>query len=119
MNKLRWQDWVTLVAGIWLLVSPWVVGYAGDVAAMSNAVIFGIAIIVYSIVELSVPRAWEEWLMVAAGVWLIISPWVLGFSAETRAMWDMVIVGIVVALLALWARSAIASVHGHRRANQP
>jgi uncharacterized membrane protein len=110
MTKLRWQDGATLAAGIWLLISPWAVGYAGDSAAMGNAVIFGIAIIIYSGVELSVPRPWEEWLMMAAGVWLIIAPWVLVFGAETRAVWDSVIVGIVVLLLALWAHSTMTSV---------
>jgi len=111
MTQLRWQDWATLVAGLWLLISPWVVGYAADSVALTNAVIFGIAIIVYSIIELSVPRAWEEWLMVAAGVWLIISPWVLGFGAEARAVRDTVIVGIVVLLLALWARSTMSGMN--------
>src|SRR5690349_12103054 len=110
MTQLRWQDWATLVAGIWLLISPWVVGYAGDSVAMGNAVIFGIAIIIYSVVELSVPRAWEEWLMMAAGAWLIVSPWVLGFGAEARAVWDTVVVGIVVLLLALWARSTVSGI---------
>jgi hypothetical protein len=116
MTKMRWQDWVTLIAGFWLLISPWVVGYAADTAAMANSVIFGIAIVVYSIIELSVPREWEEWLMVAAGIWLIISPWVLGFASETRAVWDSVIVGVVVALLAIWARSTMSRT-GSRIAN--
>ena len=117
MTKMRWQDWATLVAGIWLLISPWIVGYAADAAATSNAVIFGIAIIIYSIIELSIPRAWEEWLMVAAGVWLIVSPWVLRFSSETRAVWDMVIVGIIVALLALWACSTFGTMSEGRIAH--
>jgi hypothetical protein len=38
----------------------------------------------------------------AVGVWLIISPLVLGFSNETGAMWNHIIVGLVVAGDALW-----------------
>jgi hypothetical protein len=34
---------------------------------------------------------------------LIISPWVLGFSGMAAAMWNAVIVGAVVGILALWA----------------
>jgi len=118
MTILRWQDWITLVAGIWLLISPWAMGYSGETVALANAVVLGIAIIVYSIVELSIPRDWEEWLMVIAGIWLIISPWVLRFSAQTRATWDSVIVGVVVTLLALWAHSTLTNVGTPRTTNQ-
>jgi hypothetical protein len=40
-----------------------------------------------------------------AGLWAIISPWVVGFSGVTNAMWTHVVVGIIVAVLAageLW-----------------
>ena len=57
-----------MVAGIWLLISPWAMGYSGDTVALANAVVLGIVIIVYSIIELSIPRDWEEWLMVIAGI---------------------------------------------------
>lgn len=40
-------------------------------------------------------------LNVLFGLWLIISPFVMGFSAlSTAAMWDAIIVGIIVAVLA-------------------
>jgi SPW repeat len=47
--------------------------------------------------------AWEEWANLVLGVWLVISPWMLGFSGLVAAMWNAVIVGAVVAVLALWA----------------
>jgi SPW repeat len=47
--------------------------------------------------------AWQEWANVLFGGWLIISPWVLGFSALSTAMLNAVVVGAVVAALALWA----------------
>jgi hypothetical protein len=34
------------------------------------------------------------------GIWAVIAPWVLGFSAVAAAMWVHVIAGIVVAALA-------------------
>lgn len=109
MSKMRWQDWVTLVVGIWLGVSPWVLGFSTEQLAMWNALILGVAMLAYSIVELSVPRVWEEWAMLVAGVWLLISPWVLGFTAETRAAWDTAIVGVVAGVLAIWALAATRS----------
>ncbi|MDP9734955.1 UNVERIFIED_ORG: hypothetical protein QE446_005098 [Rhizobium sp. SORGH_AS260] len=34
------------------------------------------------------------------GIWAIVAPWILGFSAVTTAMWAHVIAGMVVAVLA-------------------
>ncbi|MDK4743037.1 SPW repeat protein [Rhizobium sp. CNPSo 3464] len=41
----------------------------------------------------------EEWVNLV-GIWAIVAPWVLGFSAVTAAMWAHVIAGIIVAVLA-------------------
>jgi hypothetical protein len=37
------------------------------------------------------------------GVWLIVSPWLLGFSDLFAAMLNAVIVGAAVLILAVWA----------------
>lgn len=34
-----------------------------------------------------------------AGIWMIISPWVLGFSSDAKATWSAMIVGIIVLVL--------------------
>lgn len=95
-------DVVNLLLGLFLLVSPWVVGFSGP--ASSNAVISGIIIAILSIAALSAFAIWEEWLNLLLGLWVIASPWVLGF-AGTNASSVHVIVGIAVAVLAaieLW-----------------
>ena len=43
-----------------------------------------------------------NWIMVAVGVWAMISPWVLGFSSISVAKWDSLVVGLVVVLLNVW-----------------
>lgn len=47
--------------------------------------------------------SYGSWFNVILGIWLIISPWVVGFSDITGATWNAVIVGIVVAIVGLWA----------------
>ncbi len=37
------------------------------------------------------------------GLWLVISPWVLGFSSISIMKWSNVIVGTVIFLINLWA----------------
>lgn len=99
----QWQDWAELVLGVWLFISPWVLGYSDVGAAAGNAYIIGAAIAILAIAELSMPRRWEEWINLVLGVWLIIAPWVLGFSNVSSAVQNSVVVGIIMIVLPLWA----------------
>jgi SPW repeat len=104
MSKIKhWQDPLSLILGLWLVASPWVLGHQAQANPTWNAVILGVLISVAALFALFRVMAWEEWTNVVLGVWLVVSPWVLGFSALVPAMWNAVIVGIVVAALALWA----------------
>jgi len=38
-------------------------------------------------------RKWEEWVNVLLGLWLILPPWILHFSAASKATADAIIVG--------------------------
>lgn len=104
MKTKRWQDWVNLLAGAWLFVSPWVLNYASELSAAAwNAYILGAAIVLFAAVAVSVPKAWEEGINVVLGVWLAISPWALGFASNREVAMNTSVVGFVVAVLALWA----------------
>ncbi|MDW6024121.1 SPW repeat protein [Mesorhizobium sp. BAC0120] len=102
------QDWINLVLAVLLFISPWVVGFGTDTHASWNAWIIGVVIAILSIATLSAFAEWEEWINFVLGLWLIVSPWVLRFAADTHAMWTHVILGILVAAVAAWA------VWGHR-----
>lgn len=103
MKPLKhWQDVINALLGICIGISPWVMGFAGMSMAMSNAVIVGLALIAASLGAILVPRAWEEWTEAALGLWMVVSPWALGFSTSRDAMLTMVIMGLVVMALALW-----------------
>ena len=103
MREKRWQDWLNLLIGIWLFISPWVIGFAGaEYVASWNAWILGIGIVVFSALAVSIPQAWEEVINILLGIWMVISSWVIGVASravETNA----VIVGLLVILFAAWA----------------
>ena len=40
----EWEEWVNLVLGVWTVVSPWVVGFAGVTTAMWAHVIVGLVV---------------------------------------------------------------------------
>ncbi|BCP65887.1 SPW repeat protein [Thermus thermophilus] len=46
-------------------------------------------------------RKWQDWANLVLGLWLVLSPWILGFSGTSSATWNAVIVGLLVGLLAL------------------
>lgn len=104
MKARRWQDWVNLLLGVWLFLSPWVLAYttAPTIAAW-NAWVLGVALVVFSAIAVSMPQMWEEVINVLIGIWMIISPWVLGFTGTRSAEANAVIVGIVAIVLAAWA----------------
>jgi hypothetical protein len=55
---------------------------------------------VISFVALVAFRDWEEWINRILGLWIALSPWILGFQ-HTAAMFVNVAVGFLVAYLAL------------------
>jgi hypothetical protein len=100
-------DVANLILGAFLFVSPWILGFGGS-GAGQNANIAGIIIVVLAIAALFAFAVWEEWLNLIVGLWTLVSPWVLGFQANTKAMTVSVVVGILVAILAaveIWMAS--------------
>ena len=96
-------DVLNLILGAFLFVSQWIFGFTSGAAA-TNAYICGIVIAALSIAALAAFAVWEEWLNLIVGLWVLVSPWVLGFAGTTAAT-VQIIVGIVVAVLAaieLW-----------------
>jgi hypothetical protein len=75
---------------------------AGPAAAAWNAWIVGVVITALAIWAIVKFADWQDWLTGILGVWLIIAPWVLGFSSLTAAAWNQVIVGLLVVALAAW-----------------
>ena len=47
-----------------------------------------------------------EWINAVVGVWLILAPFILGYTAIVAALWNDIIVGVVVIVLATWAATA-------------
>jgi len=104
----RWRresalDLYNLVLAAVLLASPWLftlTNRAGTIDLRAS----GAAVAVISIAAIVAYASWEEWANVLVGLWLIGSPWILGF-AHTRAMHFSIGLGAIVtfmALLELW-----------------
>lgn len=108
-----WPGWLGVIGGIWLIISPYVLGYSGNSAATTNDIILGIIQIIltgYWALTFNLPgqaqvRLAAVWLAVLAGVWLIISPWVLGYNGLDSALWNNLILGILFVIIEGYATS--------------
>ena len=105
---MKWRresvlDLYNLVFGLVLLFSPWLFAYASKDARV-DLWTSGAVIAATSIIAVVAFANWEEWLNLLLGVWLMVSPWALGF-AHTRAMHISIGLGAMVAFIAaldLW-----------------
>ena len=94
-------DFIKLALAGFLIVAPWYFGFTSDSVASGNAWISGAAIGLASIAAIVALADWEEWASFAFGVWVAISPWVLGFHATVGSAARVdVAVGVGVALFA-------------------
>ncbi|MEK7554749.1 MAG: SPW repeat protein [Patescibacteria group bacterium] len=45
---------------------------------------------------------WIHRIEIVVGVWLVISPWVLGYASSSAGLWNSVVFGAVVGVAGLW-----------------
>jgi hypothetical protein len=101
----HWRDEVigvaglNVIAGIWLILSPWILGYTGADATW-NPIVFGAIVLVLALGRLAKPAGTQALSAINAliGVWLFISGFWLADSAQ--ASWNVWIVGAIVFIMA-------------------
>ncbi|TWI17291.1 SPW repeat protein [Mesorhizobium tianshanense] len=108
MNEQRWQDWVTMLVGVYVFLSPWIIPYFFPGSTVMPVIgwshyIVGFAIAVMGMAALASFQLWQEWLILILGLWLIISPWVFGFTDTTPFHWNSVSTGIIVVIFSATA----------------
>jgi hypothetical protein len=106
----RWQDWVTLVAGLYAALSTiWVDGASG---ATPTLIVLGALIVITSLVSLARPGVVAtEWILALWGVLLFIAPWVMTYTQGSGASWTSWVVGVVTVVLSLTAVPASRAAH--------
>ena len=118
-NEVATASGLIVLAGIWLIIAPFVLGYrSGD--PYWNDIVFGAIVAVIALVRISgAYRASElSWANAIIGVWLFVSAFWL--DASGRASWNDVIMGIIVFVLAIASArasedAALAEVREDRR----
>ncbi|MFD1047492.1 SPW repeat protein, partial [Kibdelosporangium lantanae] len=93
----RWQDWAEVVLGVVAVLSPlWL---TTDSTVTWTLVVLGALILIDGLVSLAMPGVvMGEYVQIVLGVLLFISPWVMGFTDMTGAMWSAFVIGALTAI---------------------
>lgn len=116
-GQVKTASGINIVVGIWFLISTWVYGYAAASQAMVwNYIVVGALIAIFGAIRYATPhsRVGFSWINIVLGVWALLSPWIYSYAGDMPRVWNDVIVGIVVAALAIWSGSATVSEHRHQ-----
>jgi SPW repeat len=97
----RWQEWITLILGAWVFVSPWIFGFTASQAVTLNYFIVGAVMFVCSGAAI-VRNESAEWVSLIAAVWLAVSPWILGYMTTQAPKGDAILVGVLGIIFAAW-----------------
>jgi len=110
-ERQHWQDWVSYFLGLWVLGSPFFLEHSmmsevpgGALRAMWSLWFTGLGLVISTIAAVEAFRIWRDWASFLLGLWLLVSPWVLGFRTTGPLMWNAVIFG---ALVLVFAGSAL------------
>jgi hypothetical protein len=108
-RQIRVASGLDTLAGIWLFISALIFSY-------NAALAWDLAIVGIVVAVLAASRAfgnyrpsWPSWVNAVLGVWTIISPWVFVRTASAAMVWDAVITGIAIIVLAVWSALATDS----------
>jgi hypothetical protein len=97
-------DGPVFLLGLYCAASPWIVHYTtSQPDLVVHNLIVGIAI---GLLALGFTRAPERmyglsWAMCALGVWMIVSPWIVGESPDAGVVWNNIVIGALALILGL------------------
>jgi len=104
-----WEDWCGMLLGLMIALSPWFstdasrdLAGADHGAVVINALTVGILVFGLSQLQYLALQRWEEVAEIFLGLWLIISPYMFGYSGDgALRFWHTSLGGAVVLLAAL------------------
>jgi SPW repeat len=101
-SSRHWQDQLMVVIGVWLFMSPWALGYPSYSPPAINAYIAGTIIALLAAFDLVRTYVWAVLLNIVVGVWVAVSPWLVGVVRDPAMTWSLGLAGIATVVLGVW-----------------
>lgn len=89
-----WAPFFNIALGIWLLVSPPLIGLTSRALVVSD-IVSGAALIVFAALSLSWRLAWARWVCAAIGAWVMSAP-ILFWAPTAAGYLNDTLVGVLV-----------------------
>ncbi len=102
LSSKRWQDQLIIVLGLWLFISPWVLGFGVESPPARNAYIAGAVMAILAVFDLYKTYLWAVILNLVVGLWVAASPWALHVAQLPPLRNNALLVGLAVVVLAVW-----------------
>lgn len=114
----KWPSGVNVLAGIWLILAPAVLGYTGLDQAVWNDRVVGVAVFILAMARIAAPVRFEviSWINFVLGAWLVVAPFLLAYTvvgdpagatgSPSAAVANDIIVGILIIAMAVWSARA-------------
>ncbi len=103
------------IAGIWLIISPFLIGYTANGAATWNSIIIGAIVLILGWIRAAnlLANPGLSWINAILGIWMMIAPLALvgaAAAAVAHATYtNDIIVGIIVLVLGIASAAASSS----------
>ncbi|MEF9901945.1 SPW repeat protein [Streptomyces sp. P9-A2] len=97
-------DGPVFLLGLYCAVSPWILHYTtSQPALVTHNLIVGIAIGLLALGFTAAPARMYglSGAMCALGVWMIVSPWIVGTGPDAGVIWNNIIIGALTLLLGI------------------
>ena len=113
MKTVKNLSWLVALLGLWEVFAPSFLGYSQAAGARWDAIILGISLVIlagWAALSNQVSTVKTlEWVNTLLGIWLILAPFIVGYTTFAGALWNDIIVGILVTVLAGWAALVVPS----------
>jgi len=98
-----WEDWLLLILGVLILLSPSLANSAYQGPPAASALVVGLTMIFVAQLEIVALSRWEEIINLICGGWIMVAPLILEYSDQLR-YWHFGLGGLVVfiTLFELW-----------------
>ena len=104
MTVNRLQDEMEIALGIWLIASPWLLGYTDPFGpAAASASVIGLVVFLFALDDYFFSNEADEWVDGVLGVALMFSPLLLGYTNNALATLNAVFCGFLITGVAAWA----------------
>ncbi len=96
---------LTLIAGLWLIISPFWMGFSTTGAPFWNTLAVGVAVTILALIRACYPseNVGLSWINMLLGLWLLVSPYLLPYRLLAVPTCVDMITGFIIAVTAVWS----------------